>query len=117
MSLRSRLGISLTVAALAAGALATPAVANDEGAGQRGTLAPRLYKGQVTASTLLLRSAPNRGGQIIGSVRKGDIVNIFCKTTGENIYGNNRWYLLRDGSWAFASAYYIKTIGTAPRWC
>ncbi|MFI9151860.1 SH3 domain-containing protein [Streptomyces sp. NPDC053367] len=116
MSLRSRLGISLTVAALAAGALATPAVANDDRGGQT-TSAPRLYKGQVTASTLLLRSAPNRGGQIIGSLRRGAIVKIFCKTVGENINGNNRWYLLTDGSWAWASAYYIKNIGAAPRWC
>jgi hypothetical protein len=44
-------------------------------------------------------------------------VRIFCKTVGENINGNNRWYLLPDGTWAWAAAYYIKSIGPSPRWC
>ncbi|MER6672413.1 SH3 domain-containing protein [Streptomyces sp. NPDC000983] len=78
---------------------------------------PRLYKGVVTADTLLLRSAPNRGSQVIRTVRRGQIVQIYCKTVGQNIQGNPLWYLLPDGTWAWGSARYIDNIGAAPRWC
>ncbi|MFF0204800.1 SH3 domain-containing protein [Streptomyces sp. NPDC005017] len=192
MSLRSRLVISLTAAALAATAAATPAVAKDDPGGNgnssqsgnasqngnwnqggnanqngnwnqggnanqngnasqsgnssqngnwnqggnangnwnqggqstqpqsgqttQSTSTP-LYKGVVTASLLYLRSAPNRGGQIIRTVRQGQIVSIYCKTTGETVDGNSLWYLLTDGTWAWGSARYINNIGPAPRWC
>ncbi|MBD0843524.1 MULTISPECIES: SH3 domain-containing protein [unclassified Streptomyces] len=124
MSLRSRLAISIAVGALAAAAAATPAVAGDEresrgdwGHHQHHQQHPRLYKGVVTADTLLLRSAPNRGGQVIRTAHRGEIVKIFCKTSGENIKGNPLWYLLTDGTWAWGSARYIDNIGAAPRWC
>jgi hypothetical protein len=77
----------------------------------------RLYKGRVTASTLALRSAPNRGSRIIRFAQRGDIVTIFCKTTGQSIQGNRHWYLLTDGTWAWGSARYIANIGPKPRWC
>lgn len=53
----------------------------------------------------------------MGSVKYGTVVNIFCKTTGDNVDGNNRWYLLTDGTWAWGSARYIENIGAAPRFC
>ncbi|NEC92007.1 SH3 domain-containing protein [Streptomyces sp. SID12501] len=77
-----------------------------------------LYKGIVTANGgLRLRSAPNRGSAIIRVVPKGAIVNIFCKTGGENVDGNSLWYLLTDGTWAWGAARYIDNIGAAPRFC
>ncbi|NEE12093.1 SH3 domain-containing protein [Streptomyces sp. SID7499] len=76
-----------------------------------------LYRGVVTASTLALRSAPNRGSQIIRYAHRGDEVNIFCKTGGETVQGNPLWYLLTDGTWAWGAARYIDNIGPAPRWC
>ncbi|MDG9716533.1 SH3 domain-containing protein [Streptomyces sp. DH24] len=82
-----------------------------------GTHKQRYYKGVVTARTLPLRSAPNRGSQIIRYAHKGDIVKIFCKTGGETVDGNPLWYLLPDGTWAWGSARYIDNIGPAPRWC
>ncbi|MGW2832066.1 SH3 domain-containing protein [Streptomyces sp. NPDC001286] len=78
---------------------------------------PRLYRGVVTASELFLRSAPNRGSQVIRVAHRGERVSIFCKTTGQNIQGNNLWYLLTDGTWAWGAARYIDTIGPTPRWC
>ncbi|MGP3635324.1 SH3 domain-containing protein, partial [Streptomyces sp. 24-1644] len=76
------------------------------------------YRGRVTATTgLLLRDRPTRSSRIVGKVPYGAVVNIFCKTTGDNVDGNNRWYLLTDGTWAWGSARYIANIGTAPRWC
>ncbi|WP_329270947.1 SH3 domain-containing protein [Streptomyces sp. NBC_01451] len=77
-----------------------------------------LYKGIVTANGgLRLRSAPNRGSAIIRVAPKGSIVNIFCKTGGENVDGNSLWYLLTDGTWAWGAARYIDNIGAAPRFC
>ncbi|WP_405766636.1 SH3 domain-containing protein [Streptomyces sp. NBC_00080] len=77
----------------------------------------RRYRGRVTASELLLRSAPTRASQVIRVAHRGEIVSIFCKTPGQNVQGNSLWYLLTDGTWAWGSARYIDTIGTAPRWC
>ncbi|MEU6378545.1 SH3 domain-containing protein [Streptomyces sp. NPDC046909] len=123
MSLRSRLSITVVAGALLAAAAAAPAVANDDWGDSRGEWGhhhhenPRLYKGVVTAGTLNLRSAPNRGSQIIRTAYKGEIVSIFCKTGGETIQGNPLWYLLTDGTWAWGAARYIDNIGAAPRWC
>ncbi|MER6193208.1 SH3 domain-containing protein [Streptomyces cyaneofuscatus] len=76
------------------------------------------YKGRVIASPyLLLRDKPTRSSKVVGSVKYGTVVNIFCKTTGDNVDGNNRWYLLTDGTWAWGSARYIENIGAAPRFC
>lgn len=78
---------------------------------------PRTYRGVVTASTLLLRSAPNRGSQVIRTAHRGEVVNIFCKTQGQSVNGDRRWFLLTDGTWAWGSAFYIRTLGAEPRWC
>ncbi|WP_381794142.1 SH3 domain-containing protein [Streptomyces niveus] len=76
------------------------------------------YRGRVTARTgLLLRDRPSRGGRVIGSAEYGSIVHILCKTRGDEVNGNDRWYLLADGNWAWGSAAYIENIGKAPRWC
>ncbi|EST29499.1 SH3 domain-containing protein [Streptomyces niveus] len=80
--------------------------------------AAREYKGRVIArSGLLLRDRPTRSSRVIGTAAYGQIVHIFCKTRGDNVNGNDRWYLLTDGNWAWGSAAYIENIGQAPRWC
>jgi uncharacterized protein YgiM (DUF1202 family) len=134
VSLRSRLSIAATAGLLAAAAAVTPAAAahddwdpsggdgnhhghHDPSGGNGNHHHSRLYKGVVTANTLALRSAPNRGSQIIRHAHKGDIVSIFCKTGGETVKGNPLWYLLTDGTWAWGAARYIDNIGPAPRWC
>ncbi|MFF9280799.1 SH3 domain-containing protein [Streptomyces griseosporeus] len=86
-----------------------------EGHGGHGD--PRTTRGVVTASTLLLRSAPNRGSQVIRTAHRGEVVNIFCKTQGQSVNGDRRWFLLTDGTWAWGSAFYIRTLGAEPRWC
>ncbi|MEU8788673.1 SH3 domain-containing protein [Streptomyces sp. NPDC048643] len=79
---------------------------------------PRQYKGRITArGGLALRSAPNRGSQLIRVARQGEIVSIYCKTPGQKVDGNPLWYLLTDGTWAWGAARYIDNIGAAPRWC
>ncbi|GAA1923976.1 hypothetical protein GCM10009837_56570 [Streptomyces durmitorensis] len=112
---RTRLGILAAGGALAALTVTGPAfAADDTSAGSH----PHIYKGRVTAKTgLLLRTAPTRGSHVIRSVPYGKIVSIYCKTTGDHVQGNNRWYLLTNGTWAWGAAHYIANIGPAPRWC
>ncbi|MET8828236.1 SH3 domain-containing protein [Streptomyces sp. NPDC004610] len=142
MSLRPRSPLTRLAIATAAGALlagtvaAVPAVADehddgsssysrqDEGRYEDGRYdegreheSRGHYRGRVTADRLLLRSAPNRGSRVIRSVHRGEIVSIYCKTSGQRIDGNPLWYLLTDGTWAWGSARYISNIGAAPRWC
>lgn len=129
MSLRTRLSIATAAGLLAAAAAVTPAAAahddwdptggNGNGSHQnhQNHHDQGLYEGVVTANTLALRSAPNRGSQIIRYAHRGDIVKIFCKTGGETVQGNPLWYLLTDGTWAWGAARYIDNIGPAPRWC
>lgn len=118
MSLRpaatlTRLGILAAGTALAALTVNGPAVAADDANNH-----PHIYKGRVTAkSGLLLRTAPTRGSHVIRSEPYGKVVSIYCKTTGDHVSGNNRWYLLTDGTWAWGAAHYIANIGPAPRWC
>ncbi len=39
------------------------------------------------------------------------------KTSGDRVDGNDRWYLLTDGTWAWGAARSIENVGKAPRWC
>ncbi|NEA51883.1 SH3 domain-containing protein, partial [Streptomyces sp. SID10815] len=78
----------------------------------------RFYRGRVTArGGLALRSRPDRGSRVLRVARPGEVVWIYCKTPGQSVQGNNVWYLLADGTWAWGSARYIDNIGPAPRWC
>ncbi|MGA4839621.1 SH3 domain-containing protein [Streptomyces sp. G45] len=109
-----RLGIAVAGGALAATTLgAGPALAADGNNDH-----PRTYKGRITAkSGLLLRDKPTRGSRVIRHEPYGKVVHIFCKTRGDHVGGNDRWYLLTDGTWAWGAAHYIANIGPAPRWC
>lgn len=135
-SLRSplarRLAITAAAGALATAAAVTPAAAGDEwgddpgvsgyrgddgGRGGNGSYEQGRYRGVVTADRLALRSAPNRGSEIIRYAHRGETVHIYCKTGGESVKGNPLWYLLTDGTWAWGPARYIDNVGPAPRWC
>ncbi|KOU35707.1 SH3 domain-containing protein [Streptomyces sp. WM6378] len=113
MSLRSplaALGLCVATGAVAVLATARTAAADEHGHDD--------YKGRVTAkSGLLLRDRPTRSSRIVGKAPYGSIVHIFCRTGGDRVNGNDHWYLLTDGTWAWASAYYIDNIGAVPRWC
>jgi hypothetical protein len=119
MSSRStpaRLAMVAAGAVLSALAAGTPALASG-GDGDPVT-GYETYKGRVIARTgLVLRDSPARGGRVLRIEPYGAIVSIFCKTASEEVDGNNRWYLLTDGTWAWGAARYIENVGKAPRWC
>ncbi|MFI6037072.1 SH3 domain-containing protein [Streptomyces sp. NPDC051315] len=124
MSLRStltRLAIAGAAGVLASAVAVTPAAASADGEGiggsRSGSHAPRLYKGVVTAKKLVLRDAANQRGKVLGFAKRGDVLTIYCKATGQTIQGNSQWYRLAGGSWAWASARYIRDLGPSPRWC
>ncbi|MCT2591785.1 SH3 domain-containing protein [Streptomyces sp. N2-109] len=78
----------------------------------------RTYWGKVIArSGLKVRSGPSQSYRQIGFLKYGQTVKIECKVNGQWINGNPRWYKLKDGRWAWASARYIANIGAAPHWC
>ncbi|MFF9057877.1 SH3 domain-containing protein [Streptomyces sp. NPDC014882] len=120
MPLRSalvRFAIAGAAGALAASAAVTPATASEGSQGNPQRQAPRLYKGVVTANRLLLRDAPNRGGKVVRVAFRDDVVTVYCRTTGQKVDGDSRWYLLRDGAWAYGAARYIRDLGPTPRPC
>ncbi|GHJ35941.1 SH3 domain-containing protein [Streptomyces sp. TS71-3] len=110
-----RLATALAGGALAALTATGPATATT---GSSETTGQQTYWGRVTARTgLLLRDAPNRSGAVVRTEPYNAVVPIYCKTRGENVDGNDLWYVLTDGTWAWGSARYIANIGAPPRWC
>lgn len=79
----------------------------------------RNTEGRVTARAgLKLRDKPTRASRIIRVEPYGATVHIFCKSRGDHVEGNDHWYLLTDGTWAWGSAQYIvPKNGHTPRWC
>jgi hypothetical protein len=53
--------------------------------------APGPIAGQVTASALRIRSAPNTSSAILGFYPSGSTITIICQTTGEVVEGNSIW--------------------------
>ncbi|MGW0959502.1 SH3 domain-containing protein, partial [Streptomyces gelaticus] len=60
-----------------------------------------------------IRSGPTTQSAIVGSVPSGGLVSIACQVVGQNVGGNNLWYLLSDGT-GWMSARYISTQTTVP---
>ncbi|MFJ7997874.1 SH3 domain-containing protein [Streptomyces sp. NPDC096310] len=133
MSPRSlcRTAAALLVTAVTAATLATtaaaPAAARTAGDGPAAAApapadsshaVPGRYRGEVVARNgLILRDKPTRASRAIGELPYGAIVRIFCKVEGGSVDGNDHWYLLADGSYAWASARYIRSLDEIPHWC
>ncbi|MCQ4042092.1 hypothetical protein ACFOSC_14760 [Streptantibioticus rubrisoli] len=74
------------------------------------------YRGRVIARRgLNVRQRPTTHSRVLGWHANGSILSIRCAVRGESIYGNQRWYLLTDGTWS--SAHYVRTLGRTVRWC
>ncbi|MGX9918998.1 hypothetical protein ACWIG4_04005 [Streptomyces sp. NPDC002248] len=91
---------------------------------QTGT-APRAAFGETPASAhgrvvaregLTLRDAPRRAGTEVGRRPYGGSVAIHCAMLGERVRGEDRWYLLTDGTWVATPSRSIETEGV-PRPC
>ncbi|WP_037869180.1 hypothetical protein [Streptomyces sp. SPB074] len=87
--------------------------------------APRTAFGETPASAhglvvaregLTLRDAPRRAGTEVGRRPYGGAVAIHCAMRGELVQGEDRWFLLTDGTWVAAPSRSIETEGV-PRTC
>ncbi|MGP3984146.1 SH3 domain-containing protein [Streptomyces sp. KR80] len=113
----SKFAFCAATGVLATMTAAAPAIATDDpeptGGGKK-----RIFHGKVLAKKgLNVRSAPNTHARVIRVLKHGAIVKIKCKVNSQVIDGNPRWYRLADGSWAWASARYIKNLDGIPPFC
>ncbi|WP_206320720.1 hypothetical protein [Streptomyces zingiberis] len=79
-----------------------------------GETAPAQPYGTVVASQLNVRSGPGTTYSILPpALAYGQQVGLICKVVGQNVDGNNLWYLLRDRP-GYAAARYVQNTGTVP---
>jgi hypothetical protein len=121
-SILNKIGLCAAGAVIAAAGTAGPALAAAPAApatpADQHFEDDQTYKGRIIAQEgLQLRDSPFRGSPVIRTARYNSIVPIYCRTRGDDVNGNDRWYLLTDGTWAWGPAYYIENVGPAPRWC
>ena len=55
------------------------------------TPTPTSIEGEVTASSLRIREAPNTSSAILGRFPRATRITIECQTVGEEVDGNSRW--------------------------
>jgi Domain of unknown function (DUF4157) len=70
---------------------------------------PSPVTGEITASVLRIRQAPNTLSSVLGNYPQGATIAILCQTTGENVAGNNIWDRTDRG---FISDKYVHRTGT-----
>ncbi|WP_431036762.1 hypothetical protein ACQYWQ_21725 [Streptomyces sp. P6-2-1] len=82
-----------------------------------GETEPSAHGRVIAREGLSLRDSPRRAGTEVGRRPYGDSVAIHCAMRGERVQGEDRWYLLTDGTWVPAPSRSIATEGAAPRTC
>jgi hypothetical protein len=96
------------VAALAiATAIAVPAVSLIATSSAQAGGGEAKYPGEVIAKTLAVRKHATTYGKRIGTLKKGNVVSIFCKVEAVPVDGNRIWYALKGGG--NVAARYVKT--------
>ncbi|CAG7819519.1 unnamed protein product [Allacma fusca] len=70
--------------------------------------------GSVAATSLTVRKEPNTSAAVVTSLSSGARVDIYSRTTGSTVNGNNHWFQLPNG---YVSAYYITVTSSSHSWC
>lgn len=68
----------------------------------------------VSRMTLSIREEPTSGSVYLGGLRPGTIIPLFCKVRGQNVDGNNLWYLLGDARPGYVAARYVENQSPVP---
>ncbi|MFJ2651531.1 SH3 domain-containing protein [Streptomyces sp. NPDC087420] len=113
LRIKRRITAALAVAILAgSGALvATPAAATGTTPPEATTAVAALPKGKVIARLpLTIRERPTTNSRSLGSYQPGTIITLYCKTRGQNVDGNDLWYLLGGTKRGWVSARYVKNF-------
>ncbi|MFE4367635.1 hypothetical protein ACFRMN_05140 [Streptomyces sp. NPDC056835] len=72
-------------------------------------------KGKVVSRiTLSIRAEPTSRSAYLGGLRPGTVIPLFCKVRGENVEGNNLWYLLGDARPGYVAARYVENQSPVP---
>ncbi|QIQ06590.1 SH3 domain-containing protein [Streptomyces liangshanensis] len=112
--MKRRITAALAVAILAgSGAMvATPAAATGTTTPPEATTAvAALPKGKVVSRLpLSIRERPTTNSRYLGSFQPGTIITLYCKTRGQNVDGNNLWYLLGGSKPGWVSARYVQNL-------
>jgi len=74
-------------------------------------------QGQVISRLpLSIREEPTARSAFLGSIPPGTILALHCKVVGEDVDGNNLWYLLGNGRPGYVAARYVQNLSPVP-WC
>ncbi|MFB6978804.1 SH3 domain-containing protein [Streptomyces scopuliridis] len=72
-------------------------------------------KGKVVSrTTLSIREEPTSRSAYLGGLRPGTVIPLFCKVRGENVDGNDLWYLLGDARPGYVAARYVENQSPVP---
>jgi Cu/Zn superoxide dismutase len=68
----------------------------------------------VSRVNLSIREQPTTNSKFLGSLRPATVVALHCKKVGQNVDGNNLWYMLGKGKPGYVSARYVKNLAAVP---
>jgi hypothetical protein len=86
-----------------------PAPGPKPGPGPGPATPPSPFSGEVTASFLQIRTAPNTSSAVLGNYPRGSTIAIICQVTGTDVEGNKMWDKTDRG---FVSDRYVHRTGT-----
>lgn len=68
----------------------------------------------VSRLSLSIREQPTSNSRYLGAVQPGAVIALHCKVVGQNVGGNNLWYLLGNGRPGYVAARYVQNLGAVP---
>ncbi|MFJ2211121.1 SH3 domain-containing protein [Streptomyces sp. NPDC101062] len=72
-------------------------------------------KGRVVSRlTLSIRERPTANSGYLGGIQPGTVIALSCKVVGQNVDGNNLWYLLGNGRPGYVAARYVENLSPVP---
>ncbi|MEV0324328.1 SH3 domain-containing protein [Streptomyces sp. NPDC050658] len=71
---------------------------------------------RIIPKVLAIRQGPGTGYDQVGSLRRGQIVNVNCKVNSTIVGGNPRWYRLSDGR-GWIAARWAANVGAIEPYC
>ncbi|WP_051746180.1 hypothetical protein [Streptomyces scopuliridis] len=102
-------------AAQAAGSPAASSAAGDPPATRSAKAPLGEPKGKVVSRiNLSIREEPTSHSAYLGGLRPGTVIPLSCKVRGENVDGNNLWYLLGDAHPGYVAARYVENQSPVP---
>jgi hypothetical protein len=84
-----------------------------QGSAPEGSLARP--KGKVISRLpLSIRERPRTTSGYLGAIQPGTVIYLSCKVVGQNVDGNDLWYLLGGGRPGYVAARYVKNLSPVP---